>query len=667
MRERASNEVILPIDQSFDSALANELARLETYNKHLYRPNTYLHKWWARRCGTTFRLLLKHLVADEEKRDFYAPGGLEGKVVLDPMMGGGTTLHEAIRLGANVAGMDIDPIPVLQARASLADIPVERLEAAFTHLMGGLDIELGAYYMTECPKCDRPATLRFMMYGLQRWCDCGPAIIIDSLVLRHEADGRSVSICATCYAVGDGMGSCHCLNQSDRPPLREKKDRVCPNCGIKYQDDLAAPFFARYFPLVTVGHCEDHGTFFTSVQQCDLNLIEQANATRPGLKFGASLKVDPGPKSIDLIRRGVNHYSDLFSSRQLLYLNHSIHLLAEYDPQIRLYLALLVSTSLEFNTMLCGYKGAGRRRAGAIRHAFSHHAYSFPYTAVENNPIFKRPSSGTLRKLFHDRVRRAKEWAQAPQERTLDARRPTFREISGEVDYGLEIHDPVDLGSGTRRYYVSQGSSASIDLADDSVDYIVTDPPYYDSVQYSDLAAFFRVWLRQLLPEYQVLGINWDYAMKESAVRWKSGTWSSAGGDQYLQLLSKIFQECHRVLRKDFGRLVFSFHHWNPDGWAALTLALKRADFVLLNRFVVHSENPTSVHINNLRALTDDAIMVFAAQDPRKSIQWERPALIDANSSAQFCSDCATLLGWMLGAKLPETEIIQLWGDSIGF
>jgi adenine-specific DNA methylase len=41
-------------------------------------------------------------------------------------------------------------------------------------------------------------------------------------------------------------------------------------------------------------------------------------------------------------------------------------------------------------------------------------------------------------------------------------------------------------------------------LADNSVDFIVTDPPYFDSVQYSDLAAFFRVWLRQLLPDAAV-------------------------------------------------------------------------------------------------------------------------------------------------------------------
>src|SRR5262245_7709633 len=113
----------MPLPQPFDVDFANAIARVEAFNKHLYRPNTYLHKWWARRCGSTFRLILKYLVENPARRDYYAPGGLEGKLVLDPMMGGGTTLHEAIRLGASVIGADIDPIPVLQARATLATLP----------------------------------------------------------------------------------------------------------------------------------------------------------------------------------------------------------------------------------------------------------------------------------------------------------------------------------------------------------------------------------------------------------------------------------------------------------------------------------------------------------------------------------------------------------------
>jgi adenine-specific DNA methylase len=43
-----------------------------------------------------------------------------------------------------------------------------------------------------------------------------------------------------------------------------------------------------------------------------------------------------------------------------------------------------------------------------------------------------------------------------------------------------------------------QGSSERLPLNKDSVDYIVTDPPYFDSVQYGDLARFFHVWLNQM-------------------------------------------------------------------------------------------------------------------------------------------------------------------------
>src|SRR5262245_18086895 len=104
----------VPIDDSFPEQAANAIGQVESFNKHLFRPNTYLHKWWARRSGSTFRFILKGLVTDPQARDYYAPGGLEGITILDPMIGGGTTLHEAIRLGANVIGFDCDPIPVLQ-------------------------------------------------------------------------------------------------------------------------------------------------------------------------------------------------------------------------------------------------------------------------------------------------------------------------------------------------------------------------------------------------------------------------------------------------------------------------------------------------------------------------------------------------------------------------
>ena len=93
-------EQSLKIDHSFPEKFVDELSRREVFNKHLFRPNTYLHKWWARRCGSMFRAILKQFVPNTERQDYYTAGGLEGKVVLDPMMGWG---HDPSR-GNSVRG-----------------------------------------------------------------------------------------------------------------------------------------------------------------------------------------------------------------------------------------------------------------------------------------------------------------------------------------------------------------------------------------------------------------------------------------------------------------------------------------------------------------------------------------------------------------------------------
>jgi hypothetical protein len=328
-------------------------------------------------------------------------------------------------------------------------------------------------------------------------------------------------------------------------------------------------------------------------------------------------------------------------------------------------LGLLVSTSLEFNAMLSGYKGKNKRRAGAIRHTFSHHAYSFPYTALENNPVYPRKSSGTLQRLFEANVRNGRLWAAAPRERDLAHEKPVFVEIDGEVDAGVEVCDLSQM-TGQRRFWLRQGSSTHLDLPDDSVDAIVTDPPYFDSVQYSDLAAFFRVWLRHLLPDAGPrLRGGWEYDVAQSAVDPHKNDRQS----RYTEIISGIFAECYRVLKKEnactegsrSGRFVFTFHHWNPKGWAALTIALKRAGFVLVNRYVVLSESPISVHVSNMKALRHDAILVLSPYHSALSPVWERPSLINTDDSRQFTHDCATLLGWLLASDLPDDEISKLW------
>jgi putative DNA methylase len=638
--------------EDFPEDAANELARLESFNKHLYRPNTYLHKWWARRSGTTFRHILKQLVANPTKRDFYEPGGLEGKVILDPMMGSGTTLHEAIRMGANVIGIDIDPIPVMQARATLTLSPLTHKKTIFDTFFNALRENLSPLYRTTCPSCNNDAEIQFVLYGLRRRCRCNEVLIVDSFLLR-ENHGHNVYICPRCQQVYTGPDhSC----KSTKRHLIEKGTQKCEDCDAEFVDILDEPFPKRYVPLVISGMCPDHGYFFKAFAEHDFALINQARAMAQHIDFGdpRGFRVPTGPKSDDLLHRGITSFQELFTPRQLLYLSTSLDLLSQISKDDRIWLSLLLSTSLEFNSLLCGYKGAGIRRPGAIRHVFSHHAYSFPYTALENNPVFSEKRSGTLRQLFHSRIIKAGQWAVRPVERYIADDKPQKVYLRGEIDGGQPIAEWKELEEGTRKFLVRQGDAASLDIPKEIADYVVTDPPYYDSVQYSDLSNFFRVWLRLFLPQEA----DWRYDPFASAV----SEGDESGNRKYGEVLGAIWQTCHRALIKKHGRLIFTFHHWNPEAWAELTLSLKRANFVLANCHVVFSENPVSVHIRKLKALKHDAILVLRPEIGEESPQqWPRPDQIDASDSYTFCRDCGSALGWFLSTDLDEKKFRGQW------
>lgn len=366
-----------------------------------------------------------------------------------------------------------------------------------------------------------------------------------------------------------------------------------------------------------------------------------------------SFGIVPGPKSRDLVKREIHRYSDLFSDRQLLYLLAAKDALSDVESEIRLNFALLVSTSLEFNSMLCGYKGAGRSRPGAIRHTFSHHAYSFPHTALENNPVFLAEQSGTLQNLFADRIRRGRQWAEQPREKLFTQNGAKFVAIGGEIGTGIEVGGVPELKSGRRRFFQVHGSSARLPIEDEQVDFVITDPPYFDSVQYSDLSQFFRVWLAWLLPDIA----RWDYDMGGSAV----GMTGANDAGHYRDVLAGIFKEARRVLKSNSGRLIFTFHHWSPKGWSALTQALLSAQWVLMNAYVVHSENTASVHIANLKALTHDAVLVLAPRHMIPAKSWEPVGLIRRDDSSHFCEDCAAALGWALSAQLDDEAVSQMW------
>jgi len=641
----------VPIDTYFPEEEANKLAIIESFNKHLFRPNTYLHKWWARRSGTTFRHILKQLVPDPSKRDYYQSGGLEGVTILDPMIGGGTTLHEAIRLGANVIGYDIDPIPILQARASLSNISISEKENVYRHFEKELSKRIGKYFKTFCPTCGRSADLQFTLYGLRKQFGSEEVLVVDSLILREESDGTQRTL-DEFYP----SRQIHLIGKSWKIMTREEARKEGING--KNSDLLSVPFSERYVPMVIAGYCSVHKNFYKPLGDQDIKLIESAqrwagkNIELPSLDF----EIPEGPKSEDLKNRNVRYFFELFFPRQLMYINESLSILATLPPKHILWMSLLLSTSLEFNAALCGYKGVDKRRPGAIRHVFSHHAYSFPYTALENNPLFPRNTSGTLGNLFESRIAAAGQWAMAPVERCYSNHKWIKTTILNEIDQGQEASTLSDFSGQRRMFLVDQQDSTQLPLPEKSVDFVVTDPPYFNSVQYSDLSHFFRCWLKSFIPDRS----NWHYVAQSSAV-----AESSENEEKFGMVLGRIWQECNRVLKRPHGRLIFTYHHWSPNAWAQLTKALKKARFLLNNAFVVHSENPISVHIMNLRALKHDTILVLRPRGPRKKEQWPKPEPIVDFDSYSFCRSCGNIMGWILEQDLSDQEITKTWTEFL--
>lgn len=634
---------------NLDTTLANALSQLEVNNKHYIRPNSYLHKWWARRCGSTFRLILKGLVKDDARRDYYAPGGLEGMIILDPMMGGGTTLHEAIRMGANVVGMDVDPIPVFQARSALADIPLPEIEEAFSQFLGKVQADVSPWFVTDCPYCQTSSEIRYTLYGVRQRCGCREIIKVDNFLIQSRRHGNNLVLCSCCHTVHGEDDACATAVVYGLP-LVDRTFSVCPDCGQKPQES-GRPFCDRYEPVMIMAQCPTHGPVYRRPDGQDLALIRQAAQLRDHLPLMVErclFHVMDQKKSGTLRSRGITNYQDVLSGRQAIYMDSAIRHLADVPGHVRLPLALLVSTSLEFNTMLCGYKG---ERGGAVRHVFSRHGYTIPYTALENNPVMMGRASGSLPHLFHQRIRRASLWAASPVEPPPPPRTGRVA-IPGEVGKGIEVNSYADLQHGRQRYMLLHQSAVQIPLPDNSVDHVVTDPPYYNSVQYSDLAAFFHPWLSLLYPHDAWRG---EYVKQSAAIT------TGQGWRDFATVMGQIFAECHRVLKPD-GYLVFTFHHWQSETWAALTIALRYAGFCLVEHHIVLSENPLNCHVNGMKALLHDGVLVLKKKEEMNGRIYPPVTRLNQHDSATFCDGCCRVLGWLLGKDvLPDQDVLALW------
>ena len=152
------------IEESFPIVEINRLAIPE---RKAFKPIYQMHKWFARRASCVFRAILLGAVKpagtdimEEFYKDHTHDPDTNGKVILDPFMGGGTTVVEALRLGCKVIGIDLNPVAWFIVKTEVEPVDLEELKAAFERLANrktpsGRTVreELLRHYKTRCPSC----------------------------------------------------------------------------------------------------------------------------------------------------------------------------------------------------------------------------------------------------------------------------------------------------------------------------------------------------------------------------------------------------------------------------------------------------------------------------------------------------------------------------------
>ncbi len=243
----------------------------------------------------------------------------------------------------------------------------------------------------------------------------------------------------------------------------------------------------------------------------------------------------------------------------------------------------LFSGTLEFNNMFCSFKGEG---TGAVRHMFSHHILKPERAPLENSVWGTDKSSGTFSTLFESRLLRAKCYLDEPFE--VDFQRTLFGERLGAIK--TVASSPIDVQqvdswaqfkAAGNAMMVLNGDSAALPIPAKSVDAVVTDPPYFDFVHYSELSDFFFAWLSPVLKR--------RYAWFERADSSAPGEVQHKDSRVFAHQLAAVFSECQRVL-KDDGVLAFSFHHSRVEGWAAIYEAITSAGLAVVAAHPVHAE-----------------------------------------------------------------------------
>jgi putative DNA methylase len=307
---------------------------------------------------------------------------------------------------------------------------------------------------------------------------------------------------------------------------------------------------------------------------------------------------------------GLNRWCDLFTDRQLLALGTLVkHTRAAFEAMpaygytpgwveaITAYLACGVDRLVDY----CNVNVQWKIDRGSINHSLVRFAIQFTWDFAEGNPISDLPGS---------------YWV-----------------CLNRVLVGLETVLGVPF---SKESCTILAGSATAQLP--QADVVMTDPPYYDAIPYSDLMDWFYVWTRRIMS-----GVSDDYSRVMAAPlcpKWNAETQDGElvddasrhkGDDQksraaYEDGMARVFARCAAALTPE-GRMVVVFANKQPTAWETLVSSVIRAGFVVDGSWPIMTEQPSRTRGQSSAALASSVWLVCKKRPAAARPGWDNRVL----------------------------------------
>ncbi len=622
-----------------DVEIISKLAQDETGKRQYYRPVYSLHKWWARRPGALFRSLILSATRRDTKLFVRNRGGvlsassayfqqhnLQDIVIFDPFMGGGTTLAEANRLGAKVIGCDLNPVSYWIVRETLKAIDLKQLEHYYRELEKSAGEKIKSLYKTRCPQCRHESDSLYMFWVRYVICPhCGQHAYLFKTALLNKGLSRNAppsqrnpatAFCPKCFALtvwhGFGQSMCQaCGHHFDpRQGTFNQGSYTCLSCNtsdislintLKKEQKLCE----RLIAVEYLCSCRNIRTYKSPEAEDLANIAHIEETVR---KLGDKLihPVQPimqGASSARWLNHNYRYYHEIFNARQLLSFHYLIGEIRRIpEPEYQYAFITVFSNSLEYNNMMTPYNYPHRK----LHHLFNYHAMPLTTTPVENMVWgIGSEGSGTFANCYQ-RYFRAKQYCRQPFDKFKNGNRQVSTVSSkSETIEARFVSSSEELLENPKSAWLFCGDSSNLpSVPNGCADFVITDPPYFDSIHYSELSNFFYVWLRELI-RHEYFVENHVPTQAEAIVN----QGMEKGEKEYQKLLTRVFKESGRIL-KDNGKLIFTFHHRKWRAWWNLLQSLTDSGFQVIESFPVMSEYKVNPHIRNKEALDMDLVLI---------------------------------------------------------